>query len=51
MKISIGGDHCGFPLKGQIIEMLEEWGHEVTDHGAFDTVPVDFPDVTHAVCG
>lgn len=51
MKISIGGDHCGFPLKGPIIEMLKKWGHEVTDHGAFDTNPVDFPDVAHAVCG
>jgi len=29
MKMSIGGDHCG-SLEGTIIEMLKEWGHEVT---------------------
>ena len=50
MRISIGGDHCGFPLKGPIIDMLKSWGHEVTDHGAYDTDPIDFPDVAQKVC-
>lgn len=50
MKIAIGGDHAGFPLKGHVIEVLKELGHEVTDHGSFDPDPIDFPDITKVVC-
>ena len=50
MKIAIGGDHAGFPLKGPVIDQLNEWGHEVTDHGTHSTEPVDFPDIAHKVC-
>ncbi len=50
MKISIGGDHCGYPMKGPVIDLLTAWGHEVTDHGAYDTDPIDFPDVAQKVC-
>ncbi len=50
MKIAIGGDHAGFPLKGPIIERLEAWGHEVTDHGTHSPEPVDFPDIARLVC-
>lgn len=50
MKISVGGDHAGFPLKATIVNALIEKGHEVTDHGTFDTQPIDFPDITRTVC-
>ncbi len=50
MRIAIGGDHAGFPLKGPVIEKLKEWGHEVTDHGTHSTEPVDFPDIARKVC-
>lgn len=50
MKISIGGDHCGFELKCMVIKRLRDQGHEVVDHGAYDTNPVDFPDVAKKVC-
>jgi ribose 5-phosphate isomerase B len=50
MNIAIGGDHFGFPIKGTIIELLENEGHEVKDHGAYSTDPVDFPDVAAKVC-
>jgi len=50
MKISIGGDHCGFELKRMVIKRLRDLGHEVVDHGAYDTNPVDFPDVAKKVC-
>lgn len=50
MKISIGGDHCGFELKGMVIKWLEERGHEVIDHGVYDKNPVDFPDMAQKVC-
>ena len=50
MKIAIGGDHAGFPLKGPLIEILRSWGHEVTDHGCYTPDPVDFPDIAQVVC-
>jgi ribose 5-phosphate isomerase B len=50
VKIAVGGDHAGFPLKGYVIEVLKELGHEVTDCGSFDPNPIDFPDITKVVC-
>jgi ribose 5-phosphate isomerase B len=50
MKIAIGGDHAGFPLKGPLMEMLRVWGHEVTDHGSYTPEPVDFPDIAQLLC-
>ena len=50
MKIAIGGDHAGFPLKAPVIAALEGWGHEVTDFGTHSPEPVDFPDIAQKVC-
>lgn len=50
MKLAIGGDHAGFPMKGPVIELLERWGHDVTDFGTHSTEPVDFPDIAQTVC-
>ncbi len=50
MKIAVGGDHAGFPLKGPVVERLRAWGHEVTDLGTHSPEPVDFPDLTQRVC-
>ena len=50
MKIVIGSDHAGFPLKGQIIDHIRSLGHEVTDIGSFTPDPVDFPDIAKALC-
>lgn len=50
MKIAVGGDHAGYPLKGPVVAMLEELGHEVTDFGTFSEEPVDFPDIADQVC-
>jgi ribose 5-phosphate isomerase B len=50
MKLSIGGDHAGFPLKATIIEVCRKLGHAVTDHGCYDETPVDFPDISRQVC-
>ena len=49
MKLAIGGDHAGFPLKGPLIEHLRAVGHDVTDHGTHSTDPVDFPDIARLV--
>jgi ribose 5-phosphate isomerase B len=50
MRIALGNDHAGFPMKSHVISVLEELGHEVTDLGAQSTDPVDFPDVARLVC-
>ena len=49
MRIAIGVDHAGFPLKDRIKALVEELGHEVLDVGAYDTVPSDYPDFAKAV--
>jgi ribose 5-phosphate isomerase B len=49
VKIAVGGDHAGFPLKGPVVERLRAWGHEVTDYGTHSPEPVDFPDIARRV--
>lgn len=45
MKIFVGGDHAGFGLKEQVINFLNELGHEVVDKGAFEyNESDDYPD-------
>lgn len=50
MKIVIGSDHGGFELKGVIINLLGELGHEVDDCGCHSTDSVDYPQFSEAVC-
>jgi ribose 5-phosphate isomerase B len=50
MKLAVGSDHAGFPLKGPVIDLLRSWGHPVTDVGTNSTAPVDFPDIAQKVC-
>ena len=50
MKLAVGCDHAGFPLKGTVIALLKQWGHTVTDCGTHSTDPVDFPDIAKKVC-
>ena len=49
MRIAIGGDHAGYPLKQQLIPVLQGWGHDVTDLGTDSTEPVDYPGYCAAV--
>lgn len=49
MKIVVGSDHAGFPLKQEMAGLLRDSGHEVVDVGAFSTEPVDYPDSAEAV--
>ena len=50
MALAVGGDHAGFTQKAAIIDFLRRRGHPVKDCGSFDPAPVDFPDVSVAVC-
>jgi len=49
-SLAVGGDHAGFAMKGPVIQFLRGLGHTVEDCGSFDSAPVDFPDVSKAVC-
>jgi ribose 5-phosphate isomerase B len=49
MRVVIGSDHAGFPLKQTLIDHLRAGGHEVTDVGSYDPNPVDFPDIARAL--
>lgn len=49
MRIVVGSDHAGFPMKAHAIECIEQLGHEVVDVGSYDDQPVDFPDIARRV--
>ena len=49
MKLVIGSDHAGFPLKEELREYLNKSGHEVVDLGVHSTEPSDYPDAAEAV--
>ena len=49
MKIAMGCDHAGYPLKKEILPWLQKSGLEVTDFGTDSTVAVDYPDFARAV--
>jgi RpiB/LacA/LacB family sugar-phosphate isomerase len=49
VKIAIGADHAGFPLKTELAERIAAAGHALVDLGTHDTDPVDYPDYAAAV--
>jgi ribose 5-phosphate isomerase B len=49
MRIAVGCDHAGFPLKAPAIAELKSLGHEVLDKGTDSTEAVDYPDYAQAV--
>jgi ribose 5-phosphate isomerase B len=51
VRIVIGSDHAGFPMKQAIVAHLKDEGHSVTDVGSYDPNPVDFPDIARALAG
>ncbi len=49
MKIAMGADHAGFPLKEDLLEYLKKAGYEVLNLGTYSTESVDYPDFARAV--
>lgn len=43
MKIALGTDHAGYPLKEFVKRLVTSLGHEVVDCGCFSTESVDYP--------
>ncbi|MHA0856274.1 ribose 5-phosphate isomerase B [Paenibacillus sp. CMAA1364] len=50
MKIALGTDHGGVRLKEDIIQVIQQLGHEVIDIGCNCTDSVDYPDYALPVC-
>ena len=49
MRVAIGADDAGYELKQELVALLSDAGHAVTDLGTHDTEPVDYPDYAAAV--
>ena len=49
MKVAIGFDHAGFPLKETVLAAVRAAGHEPIDLGTYSPEAVDFPDFTEKV--
>ncbi|CAN5797964.1 ribose 5-phosphate isomerase B [soil metagenome] len=49
MRIAIGSDHAGFPLKQELAASLVDAGHQVDDLGTTSDERVDYPDFGAAV--
>ena len=43
MRIAIGADHAGFPLKQHLVKVLRALGHEVDDRGTHTEDAIDYP--------
>ena len=55
MKIAIASDHRGYVIKGKLLSLLSDLGHEALDFGPETADSVDYPDygakVAQAVSG
>jgi len=49
MKVAIGCDHGGFPLKQAVINKIKELGFELLDFGTNSSDSVDYPDYAEKV--
>ena len=49
MRVALGCDHGGFPLKSRIRKVIESAGHVVVDCGTDSDCSVDYPDYARAV--
>lgn len=50
MRIYIGSDHAGYPLKNVLKDFLEqEFAPEIVDLGTFSEDSVDYPDIAREV--
>lgn len=44
MRIGVGNDHAGLPIKAAVVDELQRLGHEVVNYGVDVGQRVDFPD-------
>lgn len=44
IKIALGADHAGFPVKKELVDQLTTDGYKVVDFGTHSEDPCDYPD-------
>ncbi len=50
MRVALGTDHAGFPLKTAVVDVIRSTGHELLDCGALTVIPDDdYPDYAQRV--
>jgi ribose 5-phosphate isomerase B len=49
VRIAVGSDHAGYPLKLDVVAHLRSLGHQVLDMGTDSAEPVDYPPYCAAV--
>lgn len=49
MNLAIASDHAGFVLKQELLPFLSGLGHAITDLGAYNAEPSDYPDFAKLV--
>jgi ribose 5-phosphate isomerase B len=49
MKVAVGFDHAGFPLKEVVLDAVRNAGHDPIDLGTNSSEPVDFPDYAEKI--
>src|SRR5690348_1888418 len=49
MKIAVAADHAGFEMKNHVRDLLKGLSHDVTDLGAHNSEPSDYPDFAAAL--
>ena len=50
MRVAFACDHGGFPLRQDVLDTIQECGHEVVDFGIQEFERVDFPDYAEKAC-
>ncbi len=50
MNYFIATDHAAYPIKEEVIAILQKLGHSVTDLGTDSPKRVDYPDFAHKLC-
>jgi len=45
MRVAVGSDHAGFPLKEAVVRFLRQQNVDYKDFGAFSPDRVDYPDI------
>ena len=43
MRVALGNDHAGLPLRAVVIGLLESLGHDLVDFGTDQERPADYP--------
>src|SRR5207237_346125 len=49
VRVAIGADHAGYPLKEHLKRTLISLGHDVDDHGTNSEASIDYPPICMAV--